>query len=74
MQGREGDDLLLGDPFVPGAAGGDDDIDGGEGDDWLNGGPGADVDTSIYHDSNAAVEVRLHNDVDNRVDFLTEFK
>ena len=41
---------------------------------WLEGGPGADVDTSIYHDSNAAVEVRLHNDVDNRVDFLTEFK
>ena len=74
MQGREGDDLLLGDPFVPGAAGGDDDIDGGEGDDWLNGGPGAGVDTSIYHDSNAAVEVRLHNDVDNPVDFLTEFK
>ena len=68
MQGREGDDLLFGDPFVPGAAGGDDDIDGGEGDDFINGGPGADmikggpgVDMAGYFGSDAGVEVRLHD-------------
>ena len=38
---------------------------------WLEGGPGADVDTS-NHDSNAAVEAGC-TDVDNR-GFLTEFK
>ena len=35
LDGREGNDFLIGDSFEPGIEGGDDELDGGDGDDQL---------------------------------------
>ena len=67
---RTGDDTLNGgadDDMLYGGKG-DDILNGGDGDDTLDGGPGADMldggpgsDTASYHNSAAAVLVRLHD-------------
>ena len=61
VNGNAGDDTLSGGP-------GNDILNGGDGDDTLEGGPGADMldggpgsDTASYHNSAAAVLVRLHD-------------
>ena len=61
LNGGEGNDILYGGK-------GDDILNGGDGDDTLDGGPGADMldggpgsDTASYHNSAAAVLVRLHD-------------
>lgn len=61
LYGGEGNDFLHAEP-------GDDMLDGGEGNDYLYGGPGADtliggdgIDYAAYEDSDAAIEVRLHD-------------
>ena len=70
LYGSEFDDILAGDfgDNVLSGFSGADELDGGEGDDVLNGGAGADTlrgsdgtDVAVYADSNAGVEVRLHD-------------